>query len=129
MKILIVTLASVSMLACRPAPLTVEAPVVVRVGQVPYESLTDEPPYIPTIRWIIKPIMPEEIEDDVVGTRFEGGAVYHWGGINAVLSLDGDKMRLDCSTGGTGIFTCMSDEGSMSATCERMSFKLVCTKR
>lgn len=53
---------------------------------------------------------------------------YTWGAINAVVSNDGTSMRVECSTGGATIILCLANEATMTATCERMSFRFTCTK-
>lgn len=129
------TLALICLIGCRP-PISVEAPTVIRVDGVQVESLSEEPPYVPTIRWKIESSTESynageawNADDRIDGYRIPNGAVYNWGGIQAILSADGDRIRLDCSTGGTGIFLCLANEGTMTATCERMNFKFTCTKK
>lgn len=124
------------LVGCVRAPI-IEAPTVIRVENVEAESLTDEPPYVPTVKWKVESSTESynageawNADDRIDGYRIPNGAVYNWGGVKATVSTEGaDRIRLDCSTGGAGIFLCLADEATMTASCERMWFKFTCSKR
>jgi hypothetical protein len=127
-------LALVCMVGCQH-PINVEAPMVVRVDGVAVESLTDEAPYVPTVKWNVHAYIPNQdleiwgsTEDMPNGDRDLQGHVWKWGPMTASTTLEGDKIRLDCSNGSAGTFTCLNNDATMRATCERMVFKFNCTR-
>lgn len=127
---------SALLMGCAGAPISPVAPTVVRVEGVEAESLSDEPPYIPTARWTVYAYLPgNDLDirgrtDDVENGDIQlDGSTYKWGGVTASVTLEGRNIRLDCSTGTAGTVTCLSDEGVMQVTCERMVFKFKCSLR
>lgn len=121
----ILPLVLLGMLACRQ-PTPVEVPMDIRIDGVAVESLTDEPPYVPTPRWKVEPISLEAKEATENSDGRIDGAVYWWGGIETTFSTEGRNLRLDCSTGGAATIFCLANEAALTVTCERMTFKFSC---
>lgn len=118
------------------APIMVTAPVVVPVESVAYEPLPDDAPYVPTVKWNMWAYIPNQTmefwgsnEDMPNGDMDIHGHVFKWGPMIASTTLEGNKLRLDCSNGSAGTFTCISDGAEIKATCERMVFKFTCIMR
>lgn len=131
-RIILPFILSLGLLACRQ-PIVVQAPTVIQVDGVVAESISDEPPYVPTPRWKIDSTTESynageawNADDRVDGYRIPNGAVYNWGGVKAILSTDGNNIRLDCSTGGAASVYCLADGAVLVLTCEHMSFKVSC---
>jgi hypothetical protein len=131
MKSFLVT-ALILVAGCRP-PINVEAPTLVRVESVEAESLIDDPPYVPTVRWRAYVKLPGSDDINIGYNNLQpngdhelDGRTFTWGAINASITLDGSQIRLDCSTGASGKFYCLSDAATMTATCERMVFQFTC---
>lgn len=121
-------------MGCYAHPISPVAPSIIQVEGVEAESLSDELPYVPTARWSAHAYLPgKEVEisgrtDDIEnGDAILHGKTYKWGGTTASITLEGRNIRLDCSTGTAGTVTCLSDEGVMQVTCERMVFKFKCS--
>ena len=120
---------------CRP-PINVEAPTLVRVENVAALSLTDEPTYVPTVRWNMWAYIPNRTmefwgsnEEMPNGDMEIDNHIFKWGPMTAITTLEGRKLRLDCSNGSAATFTCLVDGAEIKATCERMVFKFTCIMR
>lgn len=131
----LLTLALICMAACRP-PISVEAPTVIQVSEVvDSDPLPEYKPYVPTVKWNVYAFIPNKdleiwgsTEDMPNGDAQLDGHVWKWGPMTASTSLEGDRIRLDCSNGSAGTFVCLNNDATMRATCERMVFKFNCTR-
>lgn len=110
------------MIGCKPSP-KVEAPVAVLEVEKPELVFKEKEVRAPgpIIYYHVDPVT-----DFQEANLTKGGAAYKFGGITAAFQNLPDSVRLDCSNGGTTIFTCNSDGGYLLIACEKMVFKLSC---